>query len=164
MGLQSPDSPVQIRVAPPSPRQGEIFKKGNKSCLSYFLRLPRLLRANTTVLREAADLINALRASKLTYGKPPLNAGARPLFVCSVWEFSPCRHVENSGRGGDICNVTVLREVAELINALRASKLIYGKPPLKRGCTASVRWLLIGIFSVHTHVEKFFYGRNDKVM
>ena len=72
MGLQSPDSPVQIRVAPPSPRQGEIFKKGNKSCLSYFLRLPRLLRANTTVLREAADLINALRAKSKAANRPPI--------------------------------------------------------------------------------------------
>ena len=52
MGLQSPDSPVQIRVAPPSPRQGELLRRQPFRLPSFLLRLPRLFRANTTVLRE----------------------------------------------------------------------------------------------------------------
>ena len=44
-------------------------------CLPFLLRLPRLFRANTTVLREANVISPALRESKFALARP-LFAGA----------------------------------------------------------------------------------------
>ena len=68
-----------------------VHKESNLWLLSLLLRLPRRFRAKATVLREADELICALRAKANSPSQAPACAGARLGFVCSVWEFSPCK-------------------------------------------------------------------------